>query len=729
MEHLKSIAALSKEKCERMNASLHYINNIEHYVNPLTGASIKKNGDIYNKIIRHYENLLHNRTQYIKQIVDKWIQKPLRDPLNNDKLKLSLQDNTAYVELYHISYEYYQEQNKTPSEIREILPKNHILFNEIDILFYTQNKDNLTDDIIEKEDYYDFIETLIVNMDTPKQNNVIAQYEKNIILNLRDGFVTRLRNYSMYAFMIPYVNFETMGDYAMKILQDINKLEFISNFIDDFDAYSKFAGTLNHSKISNQVSNFLSLETRIPEEGTLYADALVHFIISSGEVHAKLLEYYNEIYNMYNYEKYPSESPFDHLVEKEFRIVEDPLVSMLGKIGLDNIDQESFELPKRTFKNDTEYNEYSEKYNRLKTEYQQKKREWMARNSTVSTNSSPPPEAPLLKLPKNTGPNNTSSDTSINVMIHPLPRHIKDDEYFTIVDTYNKHKKGIEAYKNAGILEILERMGKIDIKDDLFIQNRLIEKSREYFNEYILEDGTDNSDKCNANIDAFTYDNFKDDSYELSKLQLMFMLQTKDDNGEIKRTDCFYTPNLYNHIVRRINNRKVVENIVTKQIVPLTQLKTIITDVMNTMRIFDETLETPEYILPKYDKHLKLEHRLLNMAFGSYDMYYSIFVTRKIGDIDLKILNLCIIPADIQIDDKITTENFLQKITHLFNNGMLFNRYVPPYYNGSYDDPNYIRIQEFIDFTKFNSFNKWPRDQSKKLEMFAKHFKEISKII
>jgi hypothetical protein len=117
------------------------------------------------------------------------------------------------------------------------------------------------------------------------------------------------------------------------------------------------------------------------------------------------------------------------------------------------------------------------------------------------------------------------------------------------------------------------------------------------------------------------------------------------------------------------------------------------------------------------------------MAFGSYDMYYSIFVTRKIGDIDLKILNLCIIPADIQIDDKITTENFLQKITHLFNNGMLFNRYVPPYYNGSYDDPNYIRIQEFIDFTKFNSFNKWPRDQSKKLEMFAKHFKEISKII
>jgi hypothetical protein len=720
MEHLRSIAALNNEQCQQMNASLHYINNTEHYVNPLTGASIKKNGDIYNKIIRHYENLLHNRREYIKQIVDKWIQKPLRDPLNNDKLRLSLQDNSAYVEFYHISYEYYQEQNKTPSEIREILPKNHILFDEIDILFYAQNKDDLTDDIIEKEDYYDFIETLVVNMDTPKQKNVIAQYEKNILLSLRDDFVTRLCYYSMYAFMIPYVTFETMGDYAMKILQDINKLEFISNFIDDFDAYSKFADTLNHSKISYKVSNFLSLQTSIPEEGTLYVDALVHFIISSGEVHVKLLEYYNEIYTMYNYEKYPSESPFGHLVEKEFKIVEDPLVSMLEKIGLNNIDQESFELPKRTFKNDAEYNEYSEKYNQLKTQHQQKKREWMARNSTVSTNSSPPPEAPLLKLPNN---------SSINVMIHQLPRHVKDNEYTEIVDTYNKHQKAIEAYKNIGILEILERMGKIDIKDDVLIQNRLIKKSREYFNEYILEDGTNNIDKCNANIDAFTYDNFMEESYELSRLQLMFMLQTKDDNDEVKRTDCFYTPNLYNHIVRRINNRKVVENIVTKQIVPLNQLKTIITDIMNTMRIFDETLETPEYILPKYDKNLKIEHKLLNMSFGGYDMYYSIFVTRKIGDITLKILDICVIPADIQIDDAITSEMFLQKIIDLFNNGMLFNRYVPPYYNGSYGDPNYIRIEEFIDFAEFISFNKWPKDSGKKLEMFVKHFKAISKII
>jgi hypothetical protein len=209
----------------------------------------------------------------------------------------------------------------------------------------------------------------------------------------------------------------------------------------------------------------------------------------------------------------------------------------------------------------------------------------------------------------------------------------------------------------------------------------------------------------------------------------MFLLQTQDENNQVKRTDCFYTPNLYNHIVRRINSRKVVENIVTKQIVPLKQLKQIINDVMTTMRIFDETLETPEYILPKYDKNLKIEHKLVNMAFGGYDMYYSIFVTRKIGDITLKIQNLCILPADIQIDDVITSEKFLQKIKDLFNNGMLFNRYVPPYYNGSYDDANYIRIEEFIDFTEFNSFNKWPKDQSKKLEMFTKYFKAISKII
>jgi hypothetical protein len=721
MEHLKSIAALNEEKCERMNASLHSINNIEHYVNPLTGASIKKNGDIHNKIVRHYENLLHNKREYIKQIVDKWLQNPLRDPLNNDKLKLSLQFNSAYVELYNMSYEYFEEQDKTPSEIREILPKNHILFNEIDLLFYAQNEEDLPDDMLEKEDYYEFIDTLDIKTDTPKQKNVIAQYEKSILLNLRDDFVNRLCNYSMYALMIPYVNFETMGSYAIKMLQDINQLGFINHFTDDLDVYSKFADTLkNHSKISDDVSKFLSLKTIIPEEGTLYVDALVHFIISSDDVHSKLFAYYLEIYYMYNYEKFPSESPFDHLVEKEFKIVEDPLVSMLGKIGLDNIDQESFELPKRTFKNDTEYNEYSEKYNQLKTEHQQKKREWMARNSTVSTNSSPPPEAPLLKLPNN---------ASINVMIHQLPRHIKDNEYSTIVDTYNKNQKGIEAYKSIGISELLERMGRIDIKDNIRMQNKLIERSREYFNEYILEDGTDNSDKCNANIDAFTYDNFKDESYELSKLQLMFMLQTKDDNDKVKRTDCFYTPNLYNHIVRRINNRKVVENIVTKEIIPLNHLKNIVSDIMNTMRIFDETLETPEYILPKHDKKLKIEHKLLNMALGGYDMYYLIFVTRKIGDITLKILDICIIPADIQIDDNTTSEKFLQKIVTLFDNGMLFNRYVPPYYNGSYDDPYYIRIEEFIDFTEINSFNKWPKDSKKKLEMFDKYFKAISKII
>ena len=78
---------------------------------------------------------------------------------------------------------------------------------------------------------------------------------------------------------------------------------------------------------------------------------------------------------------------------------------------------------------------------------------------------------------------------------------------------------------------------------------------------------------------------------------------------------------------------------------------------MKIMRIIDPNIEIPKFLKPINDINLKLvvEQKIynnqINENLSSTINFYKILITRRFGDTDYLIYNLCYIPSDIEHSD------------------------------------------------------------------------------
>jgi hypothetical protein len=124
---------------------------------------------------------------------------------------------------------------------------------------------------------------------------------------------------------------------------------------------------------------------------------------------------------------------------------------------------------------------------------------------------------------------------------------------------------------------------------------------------------------------------------------------------------------------------------------------------------------------------------------GSIIRFYNIYLTRKIGDKEYNVYNICVIPADIEPTGSFATGSadlssytMLVRIFKLFNDGKLLYNYVPPYYitlNNNYI--KYIKLQ--IHFNRYKTINHWifedngdERTKESFIEMFKHYAQEIN---
>ncbi len=700
--------------------------------NPINNLEISETQKAF-KNLHHHCQQLQNK-DYIQDIVHKWIINPLQDPIDKKKISPRIDSESTYAKLYVMAYNLFKEQNMPIMDIKEKLPDNHLLFNgNIDILFYIQVKDDPDHPLYFPYDHSSQQNKYVY--DIILQNNILSNYEKEVTKYLSDIFVECLQQYVFYAIYILFTDIDEMSSYVNDINKYYIKLEHLYNFISDVDFYSSFFKIIKKRKtIHSEIQDFLMKDNFLRDIYNNQEVTAINMIIGhifSTNIFHKLLDYYGEIYDTYNYQSNPLNSPFKNLDHTPLTPIEDPLITILEKIGIKNIDLETLKIPDRLFKNDDEYNKYLNRYKSLKSKYKKKVNEWKEYSTSRSELKLPittPPKKPVMQLPNN---------TLLNVVNQLFPYHIKDQEYQTIVKTYNDNKHVISMYQsimNKGILDLLRETNaspsRISASQNA---SELIDKDRQYFLENILKssNATDaEPNKCVQNTDLTSTDqlDFDDKEYPLAKLQLMFKLVSTINGKQF--IYCFYAPNFYNHILTRINERKKINNPATNKILTNEEVEKAIDDLMKIMKVIVPNIQRPELIHAPYDEMLTIKHtEILHDGFS----YYEIYISRIIGDIEFIVFNLCVIPGDLEIENTrtsgATSAVFLSKLYDLFNDGGLLYTYLPPYC--FFDDHNNpIFIKENIHFNNYRTLEHWiQHSREEQIRLFLHYLGEISNFV
>jgi hypothetical protein len=692
---------MDKKQCQFFNDSKGKNNKGEIvFINPLTKRQVKLNGPLYKKIKKQCDrqNTSNAYLYDMYAFIDKWLDNPLYSPLSNKEITPDVRNNSDYATLYDIAYNGLLDKHYSKKQTLKLLPKKHVLFNgKFDILAYRVDKTN-----VKKADlpFYEFYNSRIQLLYNIKDFNDENKYYKNdnpyeafiihtMCMFFTEAFVAYLRHIDE---LLSDTNALKRAEEKAAKLADIKAtIQFIHNFIKYLNIYSTFKNALERNPTYSNIIETTSLTEIVLQQ----LPDIKYNIFHSNNVFDTLLKYYDEIFDIYNYKKNPKKSPFDNIKNEKLTIIEDPLITILKSIGIDNIDLATLQIPHRVFKNNEEYLSFSQEYMRLRQQY---------KNSQSK---------PILKLP---------NGLSINVIDNPLPMHMDDDTYNKIVEIYERNKKVINMYRellNKGYITLLRKSRK---KVTTAVKElKLIYKDRKFFEE----------NRCNIDIDVLTDEKF-DANYPLYKMQLMYRLPTKDADCNTMHTDCFYAPNFYNYLVKQVNNDLPLINPITKA--PLTQKN--IDSLMKIMKALVPKIRRPEIIKPFNDRHLHINH--YEYSYKN-NRYYKLYLSRTIGDIDYLIYNVCTIPANIkEIIEKINSENkehiyysseissevLLNYIVKLFNNGKLLYSHAPPYFV-----KNHVYLRTNVDFDSCKIEKQWDKAPREQVKMFISLLDNVKKFI
>lgn len=681
--------------------------------NPLTNKQLSLNSRKYKRLDKHCKSLANHPDTYIGDIVNKWLKNPTRDPIDYTKIIVSNSIYSTYYKMYDMAYNYlYNKYNADVLTIKEKLPQNHLLFQKkIDVLFYhqivkTEDAETINSVLKGYEPYCQYVSRIVEYYGWSKCD--FHKIEMDVIQALIMDYSKCVSEYIRYAILFLQTDFNDLENYVyeLKFAWDMSK--FVEQFFKktDKEYFEKFAKSFNKKKEGIVNNIFTELEHDIHYEDLEHVEQMIDNVVS-GDFFTKLIKYYEELYNVYNGKYDPINSPFKNINNQTFQDIEDPLVSVLQKIGVQNIDLATLKIPKRPFKDDAEWQKYHTTYSKLSTQYREDVHKWQLKldEATTAKQSTPPrPDKPTMSLPNN---------RVIDVTREQFPYYIKDQQYQTILKTYDDSKPIIDLYKKLVDEKLLSLLKKADPDASYDPSNLpiLIDKDREYFTENVLRNDelskSSRQIRCSDNTDVISSDNLAKKKYPLAKLNMMFQLQTKYDNGDI-RTDCFYAPNFYKHIVAKRMQDLPVTNPVTNEPLKLQQIEKAMDDIMKIMRVVDPNIQDLNNLLPAYDEGLTMTHHTIHR--GNYS-YNSIYIVRTLCDIPFEVHHLCVVPDDINREDTgsvdLTSAVYLQKIYQLFNDKELLHTYLPPYQIYHRHGAEFIKPN--IDFSSYDDVDDWKR--------------------
>jgi hypothetical protein len=685
---------------------------VERHIDPFTNKIIEAD-----MIRTHYIDII---TKYL----NKWIESPFVDPFDDNPIVL--QNNNVYFkqnrykELYHLFYVFLQHKNKDSllpaPEIIGILPKEHLLFDKkMDILAYKENPRNAKTG---EQNIYEFIAKFLEIMNYT--GDPIQGYEKYGNTELTAVYVfcslytSVLANYMNYiSKMFVADTMVTYDTFVGNIKDFISNLNLLNTFIKTYDTYEslKLMIIYNNYLVSEELVN--KLKSSIPVG---FVNMIYDSIMMSPNFVEQTLSNYEELFKIYDYKHNPDASPFVNLDNIKFSTIEDPLVKILNQIGIQEIDLKTLDLEPRIFTDDKEYDDYQKQFKALKDEYVAKRNIWSDYEDGKSSGSPPAkPKPPILLLP---------DGTKINVLTQYLPRHIPDKKYNELKEYLDKNKDTLDMYRsyiNKNLFDILPQTGKS-------INLNLIDKNRDYFIQNVLYDGSDDINKC-SNTESLNVE--FDDDILLSRLQLMFQMKVYNQNDELIRTDCFYAPDLYNHIVTKLNDRLPVTNPFTNSIIEEDKLKVVIDDLMKIMKVLDPNIQRPYYVKPAHDTGLFIKQ--VPLRSPSNQEFIQLRLMRRFDSMDIPLYNICIIPNDINPDSTgstdISSAVFASTVEILFDKGILLHNYLPPY-NIQLPNRGRLFIKPTIHFNNYSAISQWSnKTKEQQIEMMKHYLEELKQYL
>jgi hypothetical protein len=703
--------------------------------------------------------------------VARWKENPTIHPINNAPMNPV---SEMYYQIYKKAYKILTKNNIKSYDMEDLLPDNHVLFGNIDLLFYHQsNKSfNETEKICELlSDNNDFTEHN-VNSILETEIELLKNRFNNVYMDVRiRGRISRISN------------LQQMKDYFKEHNENmINKLlsqMFNYNTTEIYDIiYHSGNQNISHFIIfieNNKLDNNMKIIDYIKQnlENITWKKECLKLYDSYKKIYtdiANLLDRNSGIVE--NHENITFNNipdPIDKYFktfEEDLEVIKDPMFSRfidLTTFKPSNIEESLKYRPNNTsmylnnkdyakFLKDNEkakeeYDKNKENYNKLYKKYEKDKR-------TDATQKSPDfPVKPSFLLGNGTP----------YTYGHQEPINIKDDVVNKFNKEYNSVKKTIDKYneiKNMTYDKLVKEgtnkspssSSKAKMKEnELFKMTREEIKNKVLYKDHSGSSGSHSDslkNRCNQKIDILTKDEFDDENYPLAKLQLMVRLEMN------KKTECIYAPALYNYLVDCVNSKKLFVNPITNQ--KYTQKH--INQLMDTMRIVDPNIIEPKYFKQINDTKLRIsitqkppidiERYKGYDGFTGWDSisqisFYEINIMRQFGDTDYCIFNLCTIPADMDTGGvfatgsaDLTSAVMLSKITTLFENGRLLCNYLPPYYTVVTDDYNnqYIRyIDLVIHFNRYKNKTNWYFDKATNKylskEEFIKLFKHYAEEI
>ena len=678
--------------------------------------------------------------------IEKWCSNPEIHPFNGNHMT---PNSNEYQKIYQEAYKILKKNKINIADFPNKLPKNHLLFGDMDLLYYMNNREkiNVITKIYEnnKRELHAgelFAEHIAIISDKP----TILEQELELIKKCFEGDYMK-NAFEKYNKMLVKSFFNKNYVGVLSYPDRMRDLEKSSMYNDlDKETYW-FIQLLENNRLNNGeiIIEYLQKEYRSSINNWM-EDAL-NIYNSYKRVYKDIDDCFNPatgiIENTENKQYLPINDPLDAYFEefeKKLEKIKNPKYSKL-------IDLTTFKPKKNAFfLNNAQYAEFK----KVKDAYDIDRKKYEVNLELYEKNgkngSSPkPPTKPVVVLPN--GKNHT-----IGRELDPL--HIKDEVIKSFKREYKKALPIIEEYnaiKNMSYLELKKRVianSPSSSVKQLIRDNELLTMTKEQIANDVLYDYSGLADKCSESIDILTNEELDDENYPLSKLQLMVRMKVYTPDRQRYRTECIYAPKLYNYLIKCINAKEPFINPVTKA--KYTQEN--IEELMKVMRIIDPSLEVPVFIKHMNDTKLKVEYKELTKTYQNLDAsfgttntirYYKMYLSRIIGGVEYSVYNICTFPADIEAEGEFATGSadlnsytMIVNIYKLFNEGRLLYNYIPPYrvpLTGRTGEYRYIKPA--IHFNKYKLSKDWLNDgwstmtKTDFINMFKHYAQEVNNYI
>jgi hypothetical protein len=678
--------------------------------------------------------------------IEKWCSNPEIHPIYGTPM---YPNSTEYQKIYQQAYKILKKNKINIADFPDKLPKNHILFGDMDLLYYVNNsiKTNIFIKIYEnrKRDLHAG-ELFIKHISSIIDKSTIFEQELALIKSCFNGDYMK-KAFEKYSKMLVTSFFSKQYGGIFSYPNIMRQLEETSMYdVLDKETYW-FIQLLENNRLNNGevIIKYLRNEYKSSSMNNWMEDAL-NIYKSYKRIYKDIDDCFNPatgiIENPDNKKYLPINDPLDAYFEEfenKLEKIKNPIYSKL-------IDLTTFK-PKENafFLNNAQYADFK----KVKDKYELDRKIYEVKldlyEKTGKNGSSPkPPTKPVVVLPN--GKNHT-----IGRELDPL--HIKDEVIKNFKRDYKKAFSTIQEYneiKNMSYLELKKRVAanspSSSIKQ-LIRDNELLAMTKEQITNDVLYDYSGLADKCSESIDILTNEELDDENYPLSKLQLMVRMKVYTPDRQRYRTECIYAPKLYNYLIKCINAKEPFINPVTKA--KYTQDN--IEELMKVMRIIDPSLEVPVFIKHMNDTKLKVEYKEisktyqnLDASFGTTDTirYYRMYLSRVISGVEYNVYNICTFPADIEAEGEFATGSadlnsytMIVNIYKLFNEGRLLYNYIPPYRIPLTGRPGEYRyIKPAIHFNRYKLSKDWLNDGSTMtktdfINMFKHYAQEVNNYI